>query len=234
MPYSASSIRNTEYAIHIVNGMIQVELHSEQLHLLSERVLFWPRQATLLLADPHFGKAAAFRTAGIPIPGGTTADNLTQLTRALEQTGAQRIVCLGDLLHAKAGRAPQTLSAVAAWREAYPYLEILLVRGNHDVSAGDPPAEWRITCLDEPVLEPPFAWRHTPEPTPDHYTLAGHLHPAARIGRGKLTETLPCFYFGRHVGLLPAFGAFTGSVLIRPEKGDRAYVIAGDSVIQVR
>jgi ATP-dependent Lhr-like helicase len=83
--------------------MIQIELHGEQLHLLPERVLYWPRRETLLLADPHFGKAAAFRTAGIPIPGGTTADNLTQLTRAIEQTGAQRIICLGDLLHAKAG-----------------------------------------------------------------------------------------------------------------------------------
>ena len=25
---------------------------------------------TLILADPHFGKDAAFRSAGIPVPGG--------------------------------------------------------------------------------------------------------------------------------------------------------------------
>jgi DNA ligase-associated metallophosphoesterase len=202
--------------------------------LLPERVLYWPKRETLLLADPHFGKAAAFRTAGIPIPGGTTADNLNQLTRAVEQTGAQRIICLGDLFHAKAGRAPQTLAAVASWRETNHHLELLLVRGNHDQHAGDPPAEWRVTCLDEPVLEPPFAWRHTPEPTPGHYTLAGHLHPAARIGRGKLAEILPCFHFGRHVGLLPAFGAFTGTATVRPQPGDRLYVIAGDTVLPVR
>jgi DNA ligase-associated metallophosphoesterase len=214
--------------------MVQIELHGEQLHLMPERVLYWPRRETLLLADPHFGKAAAFRTAGIPIPGGTTADNLSQLTRAIEQTGAQRIICLGDLLHAKAGRVPQTLATVSAWREAYAHLEILLVRGNHDTSAGDPPADWCVNCLDEPVLEPPFAWRHTPEATAGHYTLAGHVHPAARIGRGKLAETLPCFYFGRHVGLLPAFGAFTGTALVHPQPGDRLYVIADDSVLPLR
>lgn len=217
-----------------MSGIIQFELQGEQLWLLPQRVLYWPRRETLLLADPHFGKAATFRAAGIPIPGGTTADNLAQLTNAIKLTGATRLVCLGDLLHAKAGRAPQTLAAVAAWREQQADLEIVLVRGNHDMRAGDPPDEWSVTCLDEPVLEPPFAWRHTPEPTAGHYTIAGHLHPAVRIGRGKLAETLPCFYWGKQLGLLPAFGAFTGMVAVRPERGDRIYVIAGDQVIHVR
>jgi DNA ligase-associated metallophosphoesterase len=214
--------------------MIEIQLHGEQLRLLPQRVLYWPRRETLLLADPHFGKAAAFRTAGIPIPGGTTADNLSQLTRAIEQTQAKRIICLGDLFHAKNGRAPHTLAVMEAWRAAHSHLEIQLVRGNHDQHAGDPPAEWRIHCLDEPILEPPFAWRHTPEPTPGHYTLAGHLHPAARVGRGKLAETLPCFHFGRYVGLLPAFGAFTGTATVRSQPGDRLYVIADDIVLALR
>ena len=116
--------------------MIQIELHGEQLYLLPERVLYWPRQETLLLADPHFGKAAAFRTAGIPIPGGTTADNLSQLTHAIKQTGAQRIVCLGDLLHAKAGRAPNTLATITAWREAYALLAAVMRRAAARQSGG--------------------------------------------------------------------------------------------------
>ena len=35
----------------------------EQLLLLGERAVYWERTRTLFVADPHFGKAAAFRAA---------------------------------------------------------------------------------------------------------------------------------------------------------------------------
>ena len=107
------------------------------------------------------------------------------------------------------------------------------MRGNHDRHAGDPPAEWRVQCFDEPVIEPPFAWRHFPEAETAAYTIAGHVHPAVRLGRGQLGETLPCFFFGRAAGILPAFGDFTGTMVLRPQSGDRVYVLAENEVIRV-
>lgn len=211
---------------------IPVELQGEQLLLLPERVLYWPRAQTLVIADPHLGKAAAFRAGGVPVPEATTADTLQRLGAALDRTGARRLLCLGDLLHARAGRAPETLALVTAWREQYP-IPFLLVRGNHDHHAGDPPAEWAVQCLEEPFVEWPFVWRHFPEADATGYALTGHLHPAVRLGRGSLGETLPCFYFGRQVGILPAFGAFTGTALVRPQAGDRAYVLAGPEILPV-
>jgi hypothetical protein len=46
--------------------------------------------------------------------------------------------------------------------------------------------------------------------------------------------TLPCFHFGANVAILPAFGEFTGTALVRPVAGDRVYVVAGERVLEMR
>jgi DNA ligase-associated metallophosphoesterase len=217
--------------------VICIELAGESVVLLAERALLWERAATLIVADVHLGKAAAFRAAAIPIPGGTTTAALGRLTTALAGTGARRLLLLGDFFHARSGRAARTLAAIAEWRERHADLEILLVRGNHDRGAGDPPAEWRFDCRDEPWSEPPFAFRHHPaDPAEDSsgYVLAGHIHPAVSLsGPGRQRERLPCFLFGERVGILPAFGDFTGGAAVRPRPGDRVFAVAGDEVVPI-
>lgn len=214
----------------------EVELAGEPVRLLPERALLLAARGTLVVADLHWGKAATFRAAGVPVPPGSTAADLARLDAALDRTGARRLVVLGDLFHARAGRlAPATLAVLGAWRSRRAALEILLVRGNHDHSAGDPPADLGITCVDPPHAEGPFTCRHHPEPrTGDGYVLAGHLHPTVRlVGAARQRARLPCFWFADRVGVLPAFGEFTGSALIRPGPHDRVWVVAGDAVLEV-
>lgn len=214
--------------------MIRVDLQGESLVLLPERALLWERTATLIVADAHLGKAASFRAASIPLPGGTTTEALDRLTAALDRTKARRLLLLGDFFHARSGRAARTLAAIADWRERHDGLEIVLVRGNHDKGAGDPPGEWRFDCHDEPWIEPPFAFRHHPEPEKSQYVLAGHIHPAISLsGLARQREKLPCFLFGERVGLLPAFGGFTGGATVRPRRGDRVYAIVESEVIPI-
>ena len=211
-----------------------VTLRGEQFVLLPERAVFWPDRATLVISDLHVGKAAAFRAAGVPVPEATTAAMLGRLTAAIARTQAGTILCLGDLLHAASGRTPAALEAVRSWREQHSDLTFILVRGNHDTRSGDPPDEWGIHCVDEPWNFGPFAWRHRPAVTPDRYTFAGHVHPAVALNaRGRQQITLPCFHFGAQIGLLPAFGEFTGTALVRPVTGDRVFVIAGERVVPV-
>nr|AIA15531.1 metallophosphoesterase, DNA ligase-associated [uncultured bacterium] len=211
---------------------IMIELAGEEVALLPERALWWPRMAMLFVADTHWGKAATFRAAGIALPGGTTTGDLARLSSIIRRTGVQRLVLLGDLLHAKAGRAWQTLDAITAWRSEWPDLEVLLVRGNHDRHAGDPPSAWRFTVVDAPHAMVPFVLLHQPNEQPHGYALAGHIHPGARIqGAGRQRLHLPCFWFGAHVGVLPSFGSFTGMALVTPAAGDRVYVIADDAVL---
>jgi len=214
--------------------VIRVELQGESLVLLPERALLWERTGTLIVADAHLGKAATFRAAAIPLPGGTTTEALERLTAALGRTGARRLLLLGDFFHARSGRAARTLAAIADWRERHADLEIVLVRGNHDKGAGDPPCEWGFDCHDEPWIEPPFAFRHHPEPEKSHYVLAGHIHPAISLtGLARQREKLPCFLFGENVGLLPAFGGFTGGATVRPRRGDRVYAIVEAEVVPI-
>lgn len=217
----------------ILSKQIEIEVAGEQLVLLGEGALYWPARASLFIGDPHFGKAASFRANGIPVPGGTTGGNLVRLESALSLTGARRLICLGDLLHARSGRSERTLGAVTTWREQRPDLDWLLVRGNHDRHAGDPPEAWQVRCVDAPLLEAPFVLQHEPAEANEGYALAGHVHPAARVGRGKLAEQLPCFLFSQRLALLPAFGEFTGMVVVRRQPGDRVFVLAGGEVFRL-
>jgi DNA ligase-associated metallophosphoesterase len=214
--------------------VIRVELRGEALLLLPERALLWERTGTLVVADAHLGKAAAFRAAAIPLPGGTTTETLSRLSTSLARTGARRLLLLVDFFHARSGRAARTLAAIAGWRERHADLEVVLVRGNHDRGAGDPPCEWGFGCHDEPWIEPPFTFRHHPQEEAKGYVLAGHIHPAVSLsGLGRQSERLPCFLFGERIALLPAFGDFTGGAVVRPRRGDRVYAVAGEEVVPI-
>jgi uncharacterized protein len=69
---------------------------------------------------------------------------------------------------------------------------------------------------------------------PGHYNLAGHIHPGVSLrGKGRQSLTLPCFYFGRHQALLPAFGVFTGLARIKPVKEDKVFVIVEDKIMDL-
>ena len=214
--------------------MIECTVAGENVKLLPERVMFWPAGASLFVADFHLGKAASFRKAGIPLPAGTTADNVARLDRALERTGATRVVFLGDFLHSKQGRVARTLEGFGAWRASRAEVELTMVRGNHDRKAGDPPPEWNMRCVDEGEPLGPFVLNHEPGPMRGGYALSGHIHPAVRMhAPGEKSLRLPCFWFGARYGVLPAFGAFTGNADVLPRRGDQVFVIAEQEVLQV-
>jgi DNA ligase-associated metallophosphoesterase len=213
---------------------MEITVAGEVVRLLPERAMFWPRQRALFVADLHVGKAAAFRAAGLAVPEGHLADDLSRLAQAIARVGAQRVIFLGDLLHAAQGVTAQVIAQVAAWRRSHADCQFLVVRGNHDRRAGDPPPEWAMECADEPYCEGPFVLRHAPGLSDDGYVLAGHLHPAVSLrGRGKLRARLPCFVVSPRQMILPAFGGFTGTAVIRPGAGERIYAIADQAVIPI-
>jgi DNA ligase-associated metallophosphoesterase len=141
---------------------------------------------------------------------------------------AERLVVLGDFLHARSGRVQALTDAFRAWRDAHAALDVLLVRGNHDARAGDPPVEWNVTCVDEPYALPPFLACHRVEIPRTGYALCGHVHPGVRLhGNGEQSARLPCFVLGARRAILPAFGRFTGLADVTPALGERLVAIAG-------
>ncbi|MDX1672145.1 MAG: hypothetical protein R3211_07370 [Balneolaceae bacterium] len=67
------------------------------------------------------------------------------------------------------------------------------------------------------------------------YLLSGHIHPAVKLrGKARQSMKLPCFYFGKQQGVLPAFGHFTGTHVIKPQPDDRVYAIVNQRVVPIK
>ena len=211
-----------------------IELAGEQVLLLPEKALYWPQRKMLIIADIHFGKAASFRAQGIPVPRGTTTQNLDALDARMARYPTDEIVFLGDFLHARAAHASATLAAMLAWRQRNRTLRLTLVRGNHDKHAGDPAASLGIEMADEPHTVGAFSFCHHPDIWGPGYVLAGHVHPVYLLSSRLDSLRLPCFLAGPKRMVLPSFGAFTGGFVISPEAGERVYVSSGEAVHSVR
>jgi DNA ligase-associated metallophosphoesterase len=207
---------------------VQFSCAGETLDLLAGRAAFWAKQKTLFVADTHFGKASAFRHAGIAVPEQVTDADLLRLSNLLAHTSAERLVILGDLFHARTGKSPATICAVDRWRKEHAQLQIDLLLGNHDLATGALPVEWNIRTADE-LREPPFVFAHNARPVKNHFGLFGHVHPAIRVDRLRLS----CFHFWNDGGCLPAFGSFTGVHCLYPEPGDTIFGVQADDIIKI-
>ena len=207
-----------------------VQVAGESLLLLPEKAVYWPAEEMLIIADIHFGKAASFRALGVPVPRGTTSENLAGLDALVAAHGARQVVFLGDFLHARAAHASSTQLAMLAWRQRHLDLGLTLVRGNHDLHAGDPAQALGIALVDEPHAIGPFAFCHHPGVDAAGYGLAGHVHPVYVLATRFDALRLPCFVVGEQGLILPSFGAFTGGHAVKPGPGDHIYVTSGDAV----
>jgi uncharacterized protein len=228
MPRSSSDLDLSVPRADEIAGMHVTALGGEDVELLAARALHWPRERTVFVADVHLGKAAAFRAGGVPLPRGGTAADLARLASILRTTSARRLVVLGDFLHAAAGRVTALDTAFRAWRIENAAVDVVLVRGNHDDRAGDPPASWGVAVVAEPHAMAPFLACHLPVAPRTGYALCGHVHPGVTLhGAAEQSERLPCFVLGRRRAILPAFGGFTGLAHATPLAGDRLVAIAG-------
>ncbi len=210
--------------------------HGEELRLRPDGSVHWPAGHALLVADPHLGKGAVFRARGIPVPSGDSRADLARLDRALDATGAERLLILGDLLHAREAREGHVDDALARWRSRHPDLEVVLVRGNHDRHAGPPDPALGVRVVEEPWSLAPFLLRHHPpeDGAVEGPSLAGHLHPVVRLhGPGRDRARLPCFWVRPRTLVLPAWGRFTGGHAVPVGPGDRVFVPVDGSVLEV-
>ena len=217
-----------------MNTPFEHTCRDQRLMMMPERALFWRERKMLVVADPHFGKAQLFREQGIPVPRGTTEDDLARLSRMMEDLRPRRLLFLGDLTHGPLEDTAAYDRHITPWRQRYRDVEIVLISGNHDRQSRIPPAAFRVDRIATQMGDGPFRFSHRPLGPNNYYGLAGHLHPAVTMtGRGGLKATLPCFCFGPQGALLPAFGGFTGNHVIRPRPDDRVFVVADNAVLEL-
>lgn len=213
--------------------IIETHVFGETLHLHSLRAIYWQREKTLLISDLHLGKATHFRKHGIPVPHELSDTNWDKLISLLLDFQPQRVIFLGDLFHSDWNEEWDDFSHLTI---QFSQVQFELVPGNHDILLADYYKNAQI-LLHPPLLTiTPFLFSHHPlENIPNnYYNLCGHIHPSVCLrGNGRQRMRLPCFYFNAHQGIMPAFGAFTGTADIQPQYGDRIFVIAEDKLFSI-
>lgn len=217
-------------------AQMMVELGGEELALLPERAAWWGAARTLIAADLHWGKSEAFRAGGVPIPRGVQGEQLARLDGLIERWRPERVLVVGDLLHAPAGLTGDLIERVAAWRASHAGgPRLALVPGNHDRRLDAVAERWGIEVLEEGHREGGLRFCHEPcgRVHEGGYTVAGHVHPAVTISGGGDAVKLPCFHATRACLTLPAFSRFTGGVSVRRGPGDRVFAIAEGHVLEV-
>lgn len=210
-----------------------VHAASHTLTLLPQRAVWWAAARTLLVADVHLGKGAAFRALGQPVPRGSSAANLEVLSHLIASHRAERLLVLGDWWHSREGLSAPLRERITTWRAAHASLDVGVVVGNHDQPIQATLAELGLTPLQEPFFAAPdlTLWHDVKanDAASDAFHLSGHIHPAVRVplGAGGSVRA-PCFVWTPQHLLLPAFGQLTGHHTLRADdvrlQGARVFV----------
>lgn len=203
------------------------------MQLLPEKAIYLPDYASLLIADPHFGKAAHFRKAGIPVPEDVHKGDYVKIQRLIQHYLPSHIIFLGDLFHSELNFSWGDLES---FRELFPEINFHLIKGNHDIlpEVIYRSGLWQVHKEEYHLGKMILSHEPLPEIPEGKVNLCGHIHPGISLyGRGRQKLTLPCYYISQNQMIIPAFGRFTGLAKMVCGKNEQAFVIADKKVIQV-
>jgi DNA ligase-associated metallophosphoesterase len=174
---------------------------------LAAGALYWEEEDTLLVADLHLEKGAAFAALGMLLPPYDTRSTLRRLSKVIKAVDPGRVVALGDSFHRgeAANRLAEDdhafLTRLQKGREWY------WICGNHDPHL--PVTIDGTVCTTLTICG--ITLRHEPSDAAGR-EIAGHLHPVARIARRGAAIRRRCFATDGERLVLPAFGAYAGGL----------------------
>lgn len=181
-------------------------------HIIGEAALFWPEMSALLVADLHLEKGSAFARTGQMLPPYDSLATLQALETLIRESGARRVICLGDNFHDDGG--PTRLSGEAALllRRMMADYRWTWIVGNHDSGlsvepiVGGEDAEYIAElALGDIIL------RHDVKSSED-FEISGHFHPKYRISAKGRMQSRRCFVrYGNRL-IMPAFGSYAGGM----------------------
>jgi len=212
---------------------LAVECQGEMLLLNSLGAVYRPHTRTVLIADLHLGKDAEFGRAGLPTPYGISVSNFQRLSILLETYEPDRLIVLGDFMHAIPKNEDTWPTELSQWLDRYPRVTVAVVGGNHDHVSGRGKIDLRVQWLSQPYLAPPFAYAHHPIAHESLFVLSGHIHPTFVLATRHDRIRTPVFWFRSHMAVLPAFGTFTGGYNITRDVGDRIFLIGPQDIIEI-
>ena len=218
-----------------LSAPFQFKFHQQTLWLSTARCIFWEEESALILSDLHFGKSGHFRKSGIGIPQNIFKDDLQKLFSQIQFFKPKTLLIVGDMFHSSANKE---IELFLKWRKDIPEITFSLIKGNHDILSKQFYKEANITVFENKLGIKEFCFVHDINSSCDDgklFIFSGHLHPGIKLeGMGKQSVMLPCFYFGKKYGVLPAFSAFTGMAKIKPAKGDQVFALLKNEILPIQ
>ena len=188
-----------------------------ELALGQGRAVYWPAERALLVADLHLEKASWYAARGQMLPPYDSRDTLERLADAVRQTGARRVITLGDNFHDDAGALRLDAHCTGMLEALTRALDWVWITGNHDEEL---PKGFGGTILPELELGG-VTLRHEAKRGETAPELSGHYHPKLRVNVRNRHIARPCAVLGAVTGrstggaermILPAFGTLTGGM----------------------
>ncbi len=212
--------------------MYELQVQGLKFYLLPQKALFIPSFHAIVISDVHLGKSAHFRKNGIPLTEAPQQIDLQNIQYLINVFKPTKLLFLGDLFHSSYNDSWQPFKLLIA---ANPYVEFILIKGNHDILSDKLYIESGIKVLHSLKVESKIVFSHEPILVSEGlFNIFGHLHPAISIiGKGKQKIVLPCFWKRKNHLAMPGFGNTTGIYKIKPKPGDQVFAITPHSVISL-
>ncbi len=156
----------------------------------NERAVFIDGESTLVIADLHIGIEFEYRKQGINIAL-QTDKLLERCLKLINETGAERIVLLGDIKHVIIAKDEQDREMMRMEgrivrrfiRNLSEHAEVWIVKGNHDGRLRSKYAKIfgaRGTSIGEIALAHGHSWADK-EIMNKKYIIVAHIHPFVKI-----------------------------------------------------
>ncbi len=177
---------------------------------------YFPADDLLVFSDLHLEKGSAFARRGTFVPPYDTHQTLARAGKVIAHYDPAVVVCLGDSFHDDEGHGRICDAVRTEIRALASGRDWCWIKGNHDPST---PENLPGFSADEMAVGS-LIFRHEPIAGPASGEVCGHLHPAARVLRRGRTVRRDCFATDGTRLIMPAFGAFTGSLNVLSEAFD--------------
>jgi DNA ligase-associated metallophosphoesterase len=214
---------DTNHPIALAGAVFQADLNG---------ALYWPDEATLVVADLHLEKGSSYAQRRRPqfLPPYDTSATIERLERLLAHHNPGRVICLGDSTHDSGAAERMDMANAARIAAMTAGRDWIWITGNHDP---EPPSGWGGSVLREIAIGN-VVFRHqagAAAPDADSCEISGHFHPTASVSTRAARISGRCFAGDGRRLVLPAFGAYTGGLNVLDPAIARLFDFAFDVVM---
>jgi DNA ligase-associated metallophosphoesterase len=191
----------------------EIEFAGEEAVCDHSGALYFPALRLLAVSDLHLEKGSAMARRGALVPPYDTASTLAALKIVIDRYQPRAVISLGDSFHDGWGAERLPVQFKLSLLNLMVGRDWFWVAGNHDPEA---PKDLPGSTVTE-IAVGDMHFRHEPSRKALPGEIAGHLHPCARIVQRGKSVRKRCFAADGARIIMPAFGAYTGSLNVLDE-----------------